>query len=92
VKRVPNYILQTYHETHWGSPEAAMKARNAKAKQLRKEGWTVKCKSWTTPFDGYKTFDLSATAPGFTGPTLESYDSRTHSGNRAIIKPDTEGV
>lgn len=55
------YIDETFTDTKFGSEKAAMQARNKRARELRKEGFSVKCKTWDfTDLARCRSFTLEA--------------------------------
>ena len=86
----PNYFEEIYPVANWPSPEEARRARDTRARQLRKEGWAVGCFAVMNPFDGRKTFSLFARWSDFTEPVIQNYDSRTNKGSTRVINPPKE--
>lgn len=55
-------ITEHYSSNAYESDRAAMTARNARARELRRQGWTVTCKTWDfTDLARARDYTLEAT-------------------------------
>lgn len=83
------FFVENFSERSFGSRDAALKARNKRARELRKNGYKVKCSSANGPFDGWKVFSLEAVLLGYEGPVVHFFGSRPDDPkNVYVVLPD----